>query len=144
MVWRNGTEESMDGASENLKPVVLLVDDEPPVLRAVERLLRGEPYDLLTTPDPLKALEWILSRKVSLVIADYRMPELCGSDLLEKVSTFSPETRRILFTGYPGEMLVLHGLGKGLYTLVGKPWDDAKLKELVRHLALEPAASEVD
>ena len=121
---------------EPLKPVVVLVDDEVPVLRAVERLFRREPFELLTTEHPREALDWILGRKVDLVIADARMPEMTGPELLETVSTSSPETRRILFTGYPGETLVLRGLGKGLYTLVGKPWDDEKFKDLVRQMLL--------
>lgn len=120
------------------RPVVVLVDDEEPVLKAVERLFRKEPFDFLTTDHPHQALEWVGSRKVHLVIADARMPDMTGPELLETVSRVSPETRRILFTGYPGETLVLRGLGRGLYTVVGKPWDDEKFKELVREMLEEP------
>jgi DNA-binding NtrC family response regulator len=98
----------------------------------MERLLREEPYRLMTTQDPGQALEWVGSHEVSLVIADYRMPGMSGTDLLEAVWAFSPRTRRILFTGYPGETMILRGLGKGHYSLVGKPWDDEKLKEVIR------------
>jgi DNA-binding NtrC family response regulator len=108
------------------------VDDELPILKAIARLLREEPYLLLTTQNPREALDWVQSRDIRLVIADYRMPEMSGADLFEAVWAASPNTRRILFTGYPGETVLVRGLGKGLYTLVGKPWDDQKLKETIR------------
>jgi len=118
--------------SERGRHLVVCVDDELPILKAIERLLRDEPYELLSTQSPKEALDWVESRDVSLVIADYRMPEITGDDHLEAVSTASPKTQRILFTGYPGETMILRGLGQGLYSLVVKPWNDEKLKELIR------------
>ena len=118
--------------SEPADHLVVCVDDELPILKSLERLLREEPYRLLTTQDPHQALDWVAEGGVSLVIADYRMPEMTGADLLETVWTDSPRTRRILFTGYPGETMILRGLGKGVYSLVGKPWSDEKLKETIR------------
>jgi DNA-binding NtrC family response regulator len=114
------------------RPIVVCVDDELPILRSIERLLREEPYQLLTTQNPGEALDWVRTRSVRLVIAEYRMPELTGADLLEAVWADSPNTRRILFTGYPGETMILRGLSRGLYSIVGKPWDDDKLKEAIR------------
>lgn len=120
------------GPSEPTPHVVVCIDDEPAILKSLERLLRDEPYGFLTTQDPQQVLDWVAAGRVSLVIADYRMPEMTGAELLETISATSPRTRRILFTGYPGETMILRGLGKGVYSLVGKPWSDEKLKETIR------------
>ena len=122
--------------------MVLCVDDDAPILKALERLLREEPYELLTTRNPREALKLLDSRDISLIIADYRMPEMTGTELLEAAWTASPKTQRILFTGYPGETTILRGLGQGLYSLVGKPWNDEKLKELIRKALRDREAAE--
>src|SRR5437868_13772349 len=70
------------GASPG-KPVVLCVDDERPVLAALTRALRREPYELVTTEDPEEALERIRSGAVSVILADYRMRVMGGTSLLQ-------------------------------------------------------------
>src|SRR5438128_5224187 len=82
--------------------VVLCVDDEPAILAALRRSLRNEPYELLTTDRPARALKWLESREISLVISDQRMPGMLGTELLEEVSQLSPSTARIILTAYPG------------------------------------------
>ena len=112
--------------------IVVFADDEPAILLALERALRNEPYDLQMTTDPEKALEWIKARGVSVVIADYRMPIMCGMTLLEETRAASPRTARILLTAYPGETEVLKARETGLITLFGKPWDEKELKRTIR------------
>ena len=112
--------------------VVVFADDEPGILLALERALRSEPFDLQMTTDPAKALEWIKSRGVSVVISDYRMPKMCGMTLLEETRAVSPRTARILLTAYPWETEVLRARETGLITLFGKPWDEKELKRVIR------------
>src|SRR5262245_24809572 len=85
---------------------VVLVDDDPAVLRSLRRLLRHEPYDLLSTDRPESALQWIEEGDVSLMVTDQRMPDLCGTELAELVRRKSPGTIRVLLTAYPGNEIV--------------------------------------
>jgi len=131
-----------DGAAtEPRLPLVVCVDDEPGVLSALGRLLRKEPVDFRSTTDPEEALDWVRTRDVALVIADYRMPSMSGSTLLQLVKASSPQTVRMLLTGYPGETLVLVACEAGLLHLAGKPWDDRKLKSRIRALLAGGAAT---
>ena len=66
--------------------VVVCVDDEPAILSALRRSLRAEPYELLTTENPVNVLQWAGTRDVSLVITDQRMPGMAGTELLEELS----------------------------------------------------------
>jgi len=115
------------------KHSVVFADDDPAILLALERALRDEPYDLLLTTNPEKALDWIRNRSVSAVIADYYMPGMMGTTLLELARSHSPRIARILLTGYPGERPILLARECGLLTLYGKPWDDRELKREIRN-----------
>lgn len=114
------------------KPLVVCLDDEAPVLGALARLLRDEPYELRTSTSPEEALAWIRRGDVGVLIVDYRMPEMSGTTVLHIAKAASPRTRRIMLTGYPGETLVVAAGENGLMDLVGKPWDDDALKDLIR------------
>jgi DNA-binding NtrC family response regulator len=119
------------------RPLVVCVDDEPQILGALTRLLRREPYELRTTTDPEEALDWIRGGEVALLIADYRMPSMSGTTLLQIAKASSPHTARLMLTGYPGETLVIAAGEAGLMHLVGKPWDDQALKERIQKLLAE-------
>lgn len=123
--------------------LVIFADDEPEILLALERALRHEPYDLLMTTDPEKALHWIRTRRVSAVIADYRMPGMSGATLLEMGQAISPQIARILLTASPGESDVLRTCEAGAVTLLVKPWDELELKQTIRNRLSERETLEV-
>jgi response regulator RpfG family c-di-GMP phosphodiesterase len=119
---------------------IVLVDDDPEVLAALQRALRGEPYAVLATTRADLALEWIGRGGVSLVVVDQRMAGIGGTGLAERVRRISPGTLRVLLTAYPGTSLVLHGLADDVDWLLSKPWDDDALRRTIRRLLhdLEP------
>ncbi len=116
------------------KHTVVLVDDEAPILASLRRVLRAEPYDVLSTSSPVEALEWIRQGGVSLMVVDQRMPGMCGTELAECVRRISPRTVRVMLTGYPGNALVQHGLEEDVQWLIGKPWSDDALRLTIRRL----------
>lgn len=132
-------EECLDRKSSGIrsKHVVVVADDDSNVLLALERLLRNEPYDLYMTTEPEKAVEWIRTRSVSVVLSDFLMPEMEGTTLLEMTRASSPRTARILLTAYPGEPVVLQGRETGLLTLFGKPWNPGELRRVIRERVRE-------
>ena len=113
---------------------VVVVDDDPALLRALRRALRMEPYDVRTTTRAEEALEWIQRGDVSLVVLDQRMPGMCGTELAEQVRRISPHTVRVMLTAYPGNELVRHGLDRDVQWLISKPWNDDALRLALRRL----------
>jgi PAS domain S-box-containing protein len=113
---------------------VLIADDQPEVLSSLRRLLREEPYDLVTCDSASKALAWLAENKVDMVIADERMPEMRGSDLLQRIRDEWPQTIRVILTGYPGSSTVAHGLAHGVDWLISKPWNDDALRLTIRQM----------
>jgi CheY-like chemotaxis protein len=129
---------------DGIRPLVVAVDDDPAVLSALTRLLIKEPYDFVPVADPDQALEIIRTREVTLLLADYRMPSLSGTGLLQVVKATSPGTKRIMLTGYPQSTWVERAREKKLMEAVfEKPWDNDELRREIRVRVVgtgEPAA----
>jgi thioredoxin reductase (NADPH) len=90
------------------KPILLTVDDDPSVSRAVARDLRrhyGEHYRIVRAdsgPEALDAIREVVLRgdQVAAILADYRMPRMNGVDFLEQAMDLVPQARRALLTAY--------------------------------------------
>ncbi|MFJ6053334.1 FAD-dependent oxidoreductase [Streptomyces sp. NPDC092307] len=118
--------------AEHKKPVILAVDDDPQVLRAVRRDLRsayGDRYRVLgasSAADALKILDSLDERghDPALFLVDQRMPDVTGVEfLLEAVSRF-PDARRVLLTAYAETDAAITAINRvrlDYYLL--KPWD---------------------
>ena len=59
---------------------VLFVDDEANILKALQRLLRNEPLNVLTATSPQEAIELLESTPAQVVVSDQRMPDMSGVD----------------------------------------------------------------
>lgn len=118
--------------------LVVCVDDERPVLAALRRLLRQEPYDLLTTEQGEEALEWVERHPVRVLVSDERMPRMRGLDLLRRVREVAPDTGRVLLTAHmdvePEDGLV--------HRVIAKPWRDEELKGILREWSARMPRSE--
>jgi response regulator RpfG family c-di-GMP phosphodiesterase len=104
---------------------VLLVDDEVQVLKCLGRLLRRRGFEVRTTTSPLDALELLRAAPADVVIADFMMPEMTGTELLDEVHRLDPQVRRVLLTGY-ADLESGGGQAVGVH-LVSKPWDAEEL-----------------
>jgi DNA-binding NtrC family response regulator len=111
---------------------VILVDDDPAALRALRRALQGEPCEVLTTTRPGQVLEWLREGEVRLVISDQRMPEMAGHELLQSVLERSSGTACVLLTAWPDAPEAAWLLGRGIRSVLAKPWNVQDLRRLVR------------
>lgn len=108
---------------------ILCVDDEENILHALRRLLRKEGYNLLTSSSGSEALALLKENDIQVVICDQRMPQLSGIDFLSQVRELSPETLRIVLTGYTGIDTISEAINQGqIYKFLLKPWNDQNLK----------------
>src|SRR5262245_66397915 len=112
---------------------VLVVDDEVNILRALQRLLRHEEMNVLTTERASDALEIVAREPVQLVVTDQRMPEMSGVDLLSKVRERQPDVVRMLLTGYTEMDVAVDAINRGqIYRLITKPWNDDELRATIQ------------
>lgn len=113
--------------------LVLFVDDEQNILDSLRRVFRKEPYQLLTTTDIQEALSIMRNRPVALLISDYRMPEMMGTQFLSLAHEIRPETIQIMLTGYSNTEVTRVVLDHcQIYRYIEKPWNDDELLSAVR------------
>jgi CheY-like chemotaxis protein len=86
-----------------LSRTVLIVDDDPQILRLVEKMLRPRTVRILVAPRPSQALEICANEPVDLLISDIAMPEMDGHKLAEKVLQLRPATSILLISGQSKE-----------------------------------------
>ncbi len=113
-----------------MKFKILLVDDEPNVLSALKRQLRGE-YEVETSEDPALAILKINSKApFAAVISDFRMPKMNGIEFLKEVRKRSPETTRIMLTGYADLDNAIRAVNDGhVFRFLTKPCENEVLLE---------------
>jgi response regulator RpfG family c-di-GMP phosphodiesterase len=118
------------------KPKILIVDDEEQVIESLSDLLRKD-FHIFATCDVNEAQELLGSSIFfSVVISDQRMPVLTGAELLARALEISPDTARILLTGYADIGAVIQAVNQGqILQYVIKPWDGEKLLEMLRPIA---------
>lgn len=109
---------------------LLIVDDEMPNIRLLERVFHQD-YYCLTASSGEEALALLDQHEVAVIISDQRMPNMTGIELLKRSAERRPHMVRILLTGYTDLEALVEAVNCGLvYTYVSKPWnnDDLKLR----------------
>ncbi len=117
-----------------LRPTILLVDDEAMVLNALQRLLlHNQEWEVLVAGSGAEALEIMARQPVALVMTDQRMPEMTGLELLRKIKEAYPDTVRMVLTGYAEMDVVVNAINQGeVYRFLTKPWKYKELLETVQ------------
>lgn len=114
------------------KPLLVLVDDEAAILKALERELHGLKVNIKTFDNPIAAADFLANNQPALVISDAKMPELDGIDLLAKVAEQHPLCERILLTGFTDMDSAIQAINKSKINFyLEKPWDSDRLLNIV-------------
>ena len=113
---------------------VLLVDDEENILRALQRLLMDEEFEVVTATSGESALEKLKAlQNVGLIVSDQRMPGMNGAEFLGRSQEIAPYAQRILLTGYSDINATIDAINRGgADQYISKPWDDEKLTCAIR------------
>ena len=136
---REGLADTFSAASPTSPPIgdetVLVVEDEPGILRLAQVGLRARGYVVLSAADGAEAVD-IASRlgsEIDMIVSDVVMPGMSGPELLEQLATIVPRARTLLVSGH-AEATILSTIADRSYAFLPKPFTPERLARKVREI----------
>ena len=112
---------------------LLVVDDEGPILHALQRTFEAAGYEVTACIDPHEALKAMQHRQYQVLSADYMMPGMTGAEFLARAKAMQPDTVRILITAAHDFSAAVDAVNNGeIFRILSKPWNRTELLSAVR------------
>src|SRR3954463_2462132 len=112
---------------------LLVVDDEAPILHALQRTFEAAGYEVCACADPAEALDRLREKPYQVLSADYMMPGMTGAEFLAQAKVLQPETIRILLTAAHDFSAAVDAINNGeIFRILAKPWNRVELLGTVR------------
>lgn len=111
---------------------ILVVDDEPVVVKSCERILTPAGYTVDGASNGNEAIGKLGKDGYDLVVTDLRMPDIDGLELIRWIRNSKPETGVVVITGYPSQESIREALGLRILDYLPKPFSPALLTEIVQ------------
>lgn len=119
------------------KGTILVLDDDASMLRACERLLCLEGFEVITSSEPEQAIELIDAHSVDAALIDVRMPSVDGLALLRVLQTKRPDVVVLLMTAYADIDTAVQAVKGGAFDFLTKPFENADEAVARLHKAVE-------
>jgi len=122
-----------EGTPKPQRKTLLLVDDEASVLASLRRVLRLDGYHILQAGSADEGFELLAQHPVQVIVCDQRMPDMSGTEFLDRVKDLYPDTFRIVLSGYIDLKSIMDAINRGaIYRFYIKPWDNQVLRDNIR------------
>ncbi|HUV87082.1 MAG TPA: sigma-54 dependent transcriptional regulator [bacterium] len=116
------------------KPRLLVVDDVPEILEALQRKLAARGYAVFTAPGAPEAIKLLDETAVDLVITDMKMPRVSGLELIRYVRENLPDTEVMMITAYASVPDAVEAVKTGAEEYLAKPFTDEELLTAVSRI----------
>ena len=104
---------------------VMFVDDDRNILSALKRIFADKDMKVLLSDNPMDALGLLENEEIMVLVSDNHMPGMTGIELLSQTKAVSPNTIKILMTGYADMDIVIDAINSGeVFKFITKPWEN--------------------
>ena len=111
---------------------MLVIDDEEIVLESCRKVFTEEGFEVVTTTNPADGLKIIEGATFDVVLCDWKMPGFDGMDVVEEISTRSPDSAIVMISGYPTVGRATEAMKRGAMDYVSKPFTPGEISEAVK------------
>lgn len=141
----------MDAIQEKIRgkplyppPHVLLLEDEPSVAKGLKMVMDEHGYDVDLAGTGQAALDAFWAGRFDLLIADLRLPDIDGMDVIESVKTKQPDTPVVIITGYPSVSSAVKAVKMGVSDYLRKPFTDDEFMSAVDEALKEKQKASIE
>ncbi len=120
--------------------LILLVDDEPFLLRSLERILVGDGFRVAVAKSPDDAEPYLQNPNLSLVLLDLFLHDVSGLDLLDRIKRERPAVEVVMMTGHASIETAVKAMRRGAFDYLEKPFDDIHRVRTTLQQALQKRA----
>jgi len=120
------------GIEPQIPPQILVMEDELTMAKGLEMVLTEEGYDVDLAMTGHSALDKFIQKPFDLLVADLRLPDMDGMDVIKEVKDRAPETEAIIITGYPSVSTAVNSVKMGVFDYIRKPFTEDELKGAVQ------------
>ena len=112
---------------------IQLLDDEPQILKTLQRTLRPHAWEVHAFTDVQEALDALTTHTYAVIISDLKMPHLDGVTYLQFAKQRQPNAVRILLTGHFDRQSMMQAINQAeVYRFISKPWEDLEIETALR------------
>lgn len=111
---------------------MLIVDDDASIRKTLARILEKQGYLVEAVEKGKQAIETTSQRFFNVAFIDIRLPDMDGTELLERMRETEPKMIKIILTGYPSLKNAIDAVNKGADGYLMKPFDVGKLLAMVK------------
>ncbi|WP_420578601.1 response regulator [Ekhidna sp.] len=121
-------QQQIDRSKEKKKFSLLYVDDEATNLRVFKANFRKF-FNVHTSTNPIEAIDILNQEDIQVIVTDQRMPEMTGTQFLEKILPDHPDVIKIILTGFTDIEAIKDGINRcGIFKYITKPWNFDEMK----------------
>ena len=115
-------------------PHILVMEDDRSVAKGLEMILSEEGYTVNLADTGKLAVQAFKQKRFDLLVADLRLPDIDGMEVIKQIKAEKPETEVIVITGYGTTATAVEAMKLGVHDFLPKPFTESKLKDSFANL----------
>lgn len=110
---------------------ILVIDDEPLIRELLYEFLTGLGYSVLLAENGEKAIKLSADRQIKLALVDFKLPDMDGLEVVNRICQQNPSLVNIIVTAYPTKQIKTQAQNQGIYAYLTKPFRLPELQSLI-------------
>ena len=129
---------------DDIPPHILVMEDDLNVAKGLEMILNEEGYQVNLAGTGALAMQAFNERRYDLLVADLRLPDIDGMEVIKQVKSDTPETEVVVITGYGTTATAVEAMKIGVHDFLSKPFTDDQIKSAVNEALADHAPRAAD